>query len=49
MKSLMIVETSMNYLKVSLFGDLLNFLSVSITAIGLGCPMSLETMTDRLI
>ena len=40
----------MNYLKViNLYGVLLNFLSVCITAIGLGCPMSLETMTDRLI
>jgi hypothetical protein len=41
--------TSMNYLKVNPCSDLLNFLSVCITASGLGSPMSLETMTDRLI
>jgi hypothetical protein len=39
----------MNYLKVNPGSDLLNFLSVCITAIELGQAMSLETMTDRRI
>lgn len=39
----------MNYLKVNPCSDLLNYLSVCITAIGSDSPMSLETMTDRLI